>query len=153
MVKEKRILIEICPISNEILRLSSSILSHSLPALLSRGVSVSLNNDDPTILGHGKNGLTHDFWQTFMAFENLGLEGLATMAENSIRWGAIEDQTQGGWMREISEGYMGKGVKAQRLKEWRSEFEKFCQWIIMEFPLEDEEDDDEYEKEGVGSGF
>lgn len=142
MVKEKKILVESCPISNEILRLSSSILSHSLPALLSRGVSVSLNNDDPAILGHGKNGLSHDYWQTFMAFENMGLEGLATMAENSIRWSAIEDQKPGEWLREISEGYMGKGVKAQRLKKWRSEFEKFCQWIIMEFPLEDDDDDD-----------
>jgi adenosine deaminase CECR1 len=142
MVREKKILVESCPISNEILRLSSSILSHSLPALLSRGVSVSLNNDDPTILGHGKNGLSHDFWQAFMAFDNLGLEGLATMAENSIRWSAIEDQKQGAWLREISEGYMGQGLKAQRLKEWRSEFEKFCQWIIMEFPLEDDEEDE-----------
>ena len=141
MVKEEKILVECCPISNEILRLSSSILSHSLPALLARGVSVSLNNDDPTILGHGKNGLTHDYWQAFMAFDNLGLEGLATMAENSIRWSAIEDQKQGEWLKEISEGYMGHGLKAQKLKEWRSEFEKFCQWIIMEFLLEDEEDE------------
>lgn len=143
MVKEKKILVECCPISNEILRLSSSILSHSLPALLSRGVTVSLNNDDPAILGHGKNGLSHDFWQSFMAFENLGLEGLATMAENSIRWSAIEDQKQGEWLREIAEGYMGQGVKAERLKEWRSEFEKFCQWIIMEFPLEDDEENED----------
>jgi adenosine deaminase CECR1 len=142
MVKEKKILVESCPISNEILRLSSSILSHSLPALLSRGVSVSLNNDDPAILGHGKNGLSHDFWQAFMAFENLGLEGLATMAENSVRWSAIEDQKQGEWLQEISDGYMGQGVKAQRLKGWRSEFEKFCQWIIMEFPLDDEDEDE-----------
>lgn len=147
MVKEKKILVESCPISNEILRLSSSILSHALPALLSRGVPVSLNNDDPAILGHGKNGLSHDFWQAFMAFENLGLEGLATMAENSIRWSAIEDQKQGEWLREMSEGYMGHGVKSRRLKDWRSEFEKFCQWIIMEFPFEDEEDEKEKEME------
>lgn len=143
MVKDKKILVESCPISNEILRLSSSILTHSLPALLSRGVSVCLNNDDPAILGHGKNGLSHDYWQTFMAFESLGLEGLATMAENSIRWSAIEDQEQGEWLKEISEGYLGHGAKAQRLKEWRSEFEKFCQWIILEFPLEDDEYEDD----------
>ena len=141
MVKEKKILVESCPISNEILRLSSSILSHPLPALLSRGVSVCLNNDDPAILGHGHNGLSHDYWQAFMAFENLGLEGLATMAEDSIRWSAIEDQKQGSWIREINEGYLGQGKKAERLKAWRGEFEKFCQWIILEFPLEDEEDD------------
>ncbi|KAL2435113.1 Adenosine deaminase 2-A [Exophiala dermatitidis] len=147
MVKEKKILIESCPISNEILRLSSSILAHSLPALLSRGVSVSLNNDDPAILGHGKNGLSHDFWQAFMAFENLGLEGLGTMAENSLKWSAIEDQKTADWTRTIAEGYMGKGTKARLLREWRSEFEKWCQFIVMEYPLETDSDEDDEEDE------
>jgi adenosine deaminase CECR1 len=143
MVKDRKILVESCPISNEILRLNSSVPSHPLPALLSRGVAVSLNNDDPAILGHGKNGLNHDFWQTFTAFENLGLEGLATMAENSIRWSAIEDQKQVEWLKEITEGYLGNGTKAKRLEEWRKSFEEFCQWIIMEFPLEEDDNDDE----------
>ncbi len=145
MVKEKKILVESCPISNEILRLSSSILSHSLPALLSRGVAVSLNNDDPAILGHGKNGLSHDFWQAYMGFENLGLEGLATMAENSLKWCAIEDQKAGEWTKEIADGYLGKGTKAKLLRQWRSEFEKWCQWILMEYPLEAEEENGEEE--------
>lgn len=147
MVKEKKILIESCPISNEILRLSSSILGHSLPALLSRGVSVSLNNDDPAILGHGKNGMSHDFWQSYMAFENLGLEGLGTMAENSLKWCAVEDQKTPEWLKGISDGYMGKTAKAQMLKEWRREFEKWCQWVVMEYPLEAEESDDDDEDE------
>ncbi|CAF9927810.1 MAG: hypothetical protein GOMPHAMPRED_004497 [Gomphillus americanus] len=136
MVKEKKILVESCPISNEVLRLSSSVLAHSLPALLSRGVAVSLNNDDPAILGHGENGLTHDFWQLFMASENLGLEGLATMAENSLRWCAVEDQKQSDWIQGIERSYLGRTVKAEMLKQWRSDFEKWCQWVIMEYPLE-----------------
>jgi adenosine deaminase CECR1 len=148
MVKDKKILIESCPISNEILRLSSSILSHSLPALLSRGVSVSLNNDDPAILGHGKNGLSHDFWQSYMAFENLGLEGLGTMAENSLKWCAIEDQKPAEWTRGITEGYMGKTIKAKMLREWRSEFEKWCQEICLEYPLEAQDDEDEDDDDG-----
>ena len=150
MVKEKKILIESCPISNEILRLNSSILGHSMPALLSRGVAVSLNNDDPAILGHGKNGLSHDFWQSYMAFENLGLEGLGTMAENSLKWCAVEDQKTPEWLKGVTEGYMGKTAKAKMMKEWRAEFEKWCQWVIMEYPLEDddeEEDQDEEEDE------
>ena len=152
MVKEKKILVESCPISNEVLRLSSSILSHTLPALLARGVSVSLNNDDPCLLGYGKNGLTHDFWQCFMGFENLGLEGLATLAENSVKWCAVEDQKQADWLKGINDGYLGKTTKAQMLKAWRHEFEKWCQWVIMEYPLEaddsdEEEDDDEDEEE------
>lgn len=150
MVKEKKILVESCPISNEVLRLSSSILAHSIPALLSRGVSVSLNNDDPAILGHGKNGLSHDFWQLFMASDNLGLEGLATMAENSLRWCAVEDQKQSDWIKGINDSYLGRTAKARLLKEWRTEFEKWCQWVIMEYPLEadeDEEDDEDEEED------
>jgi adenosine deaminase CECR1 len=147
MVKEKKILIESCPISNEVLRLASSILAHSLPALLSRGVPVSLNNDDPAILGHGKNGLSHDFWQSYMAFANLGLEGLGTMAENSLKWSAVEDQKNPEWLKGVTDGYLGKSAKATMLKEWRAEFEKWCQWIIMEFPLEDDDDEEEEEEE------
>ena len=149
MVKQKKILVESCPISNEILRLSSSILGHSLPALLSRGVSVSLNNDDPAILGHGKNGLSHDFWQAYMAFANLGLEGLAVMAENSIKWCAVNDEDGKEWVQGIEKGYLGKGAKARMLKEWRAEFEKWCQWVIVEFAEDDDDGEDEDDGNGV----
>lgn len=140
MVKQKKILVECCPISNEILRLASSIKAHPLPALLSRGVSVSLCNDDPAILGHGKNGLTHDFWQTLQGLENMGLTGLAMMAENSIRWSCYEDQSGPEWLAGIQEGVLGEGVKAARLQEWYTEFEKFCEWILLEFAEEDIDD-------------
>ena len=137
MVKQKKILVECCPISNEILRLASSIKAHPLPALLSRGVSVSLCNDDPAILGHGKNGLTHDFWQTLQGLENMGLTGLAMMAENSIRWSCYEDQSGAEWLTGIQEGVLGEGVKATRLQEWYTDFEEFCEWILLEFAEED----------------
>jgi adenosine deaminase CECR1 len=78
-VKEKQILIESCPISNEVLRLTASILNHPLPALLSRGVATSLSNDDPALLGQGTSGLTHDFWQALQGWENLGLAGLVSL--------------------------------------------------------------------------
>lgn len=152
MVKEKKILVESCPISNEILRLSSSIKSHTLPALLARGVSICLNNDDPAILGHGKNGLSHDYWQTFMALENLGLEGLATLTENSVRWSALEDQSASRWSKDITEGYLGGGIRAERLRQWRNDFEKFCQWIIIEYALDDEEGEEGEEANVGGSG-
>ncbi|KAK2737660.1 hypothetical protein FQN57_007467 [Myotisia sp. PD_48] len=137
LVKEKRILIECCPISNEILRLTSSIMAHPLPALLSRGVPVSLCNDDPTVFGHGKNGLTHDFCQVLNGLENTGLAGLATMAENSIRWSCFEDQNHSDWLGDIKAGMTGSGLKAERLRNWQVEFEQFCQWVVIEFGVED----------------
>ena len=138
MVKEKKILIESCPVSNEILRLTSSILSHPLPALLARGVACALCNDDPTIFGLGSSGMTHDFWQALQGWENLGLEGLASLAENSVRWATFDDVSAKEWQAEVKAGAFGSGQRAKRLKEWSQEFEKFCQWVVLEFGPEHE---------------
>ncbi|KAF2205333.1 Metallo-dependent hydrolase [Delitschia confertaspora ATCC 74209] len=133
MVKEKKILIESCPVSNEVLRLTGSIMSHPLPALLARGVPCSLSNDDPTILGQRVVGMTHDFWQALQGWQNLGLAGLGSLAENSVRWASFEDYTGKEWTQDIKDGTMGKGIRAQRLKEWISRWERFCAWVVEEY--------------------
>ncbi|KAI1344743.1 adenosine/AMP deaminase [Xylariaceae sp. FL0016] len=137
LVKEKKILIESCPISNEVLRLCGSVMSHPLPALLACGVSCSLCNDDPAMLGQDTAGSTHDFWQALQGWENLGLGGLGSLAENSIRWAAFEDQAQEEWNRDVKEASVGSGLKAERLKQWAVEWEKFCLWIVDEFGDDD----------------
>ncbi|KAI4920805.1 hypothetical protein J4E85_008920 [Alternaria conjuncta] len=137
MVKEKRILVESCPVSNEVLRLCSSIMSHPLPALLARGVPCSLCNDDPTILGQGVSGMSHDFWQALQGWENLGLEGLGSLAENSVRWASLDDYTAKEWTQDVKDGMFGKGVRAQRLKEWVSKWEKYCAWIVEEYGVDE----------------
>ncbi|PON22481.1 adenosine deaminase [Trichoderma gamsii] len=133
MVKDKRILIESCPISNEVLRLCGSVTAHPLPALLARGVPCSLCNDDPAMLGQDTAGMSHDFWQALQGWGNLGLAGLGSLAENSIRWSTFEDQNQEEWAKGIKEASLGSGIKAERLKEWQVEWEKFCLWIVTEF--------------------
>lgn len=133
LVKERKILIESCPISNEVLRLCGSVMSHPLPALLARGVPCSLCNDDPAMLGQDTAGSTHDFWQALQGWENLGLAGLGSLAENSVRWAAFEDQTPEEWAKDIREASMGSGIKARRLKEWEVQWEKFCLWVVDEF--------------------
>ena len=133
MVREKRILVESCPISNEVLRLCSSVLAHPLPALLARGVACCLCNDDPAMLGQDSAGMSHDFWQALQGWENLGLAGLGSLAENSVRWAAFEDQEQAEWVKGVREASAGDGVKAERMRQWRVEWEKFCLWIVTEF--------------------
>ncbi|KAI0146169.1 adenosine deaminase-related growth factor [Xylariaceae sp. FL1272] len=133
LVKEKRILIESCPISNEVLRLCGSVMSHPLPALLARGVACSLCNDDPAMLGQDTAGSTHDFWQALQGWENLGLAGLGSLAENSVRWACFEDQSNEDWDRDVKMASVGSGLKAQRLKEWAVEWERFCLWVVEEF--------------------
>jgi adenosine deaminase CECR1 len=133
LVKQRRILIESCPISNEVLRLCGSITSHPLPALLARGVPCALSNDDPAMLGQDTAGMTHDFWQALQGWENLGLAGLGSLAENSIRWSCFEDQTAEEWARDVREASLGGGIKASRLREWGVLWEKFCLWVCEEF--------------------
>lgn len=91
MVKEKKILIESCPISNEVLRYTASIMSHPLPALLARGVPASLSNDDPALMGQGTSGMTHDFWQALQGWDNLGLAGLVNETCESLILTLIEN--------------------------------------------------------------
>ncbi|KAJ4357613.1 uncharacterized protein N0V89_002189 [Didymosphaeria variabile] len=134
---EKKILIESCPVSNEVLRLCGSIMSHPLPALLARGVPCSLCNDDPTILGQGVSGMSHDFWQALQGWDNLGLEGLGSLAENSVRWASLEDYSQKEWVQSIKDGSTGKGLRAQRLKEWATRWERFCAWIVDEYGVDE----------------
>jgi len=133
MVRDRRILVECCPISNEVLRYTHSIASHPVPALIAQGVPVSLSNDDPAILGHDTAGMTHDFFQMLQALESLGLEGLGSLAENSVRWAAFEDLGNKEWLESLKGGMYGNGVMAGRMKEWHKEWEVFCQWIVMEF--------------------
>jgi adenosine deaminase CECR1 len=133
MVKERKILVESCPISNEVLRLTATVLAHPLPALLARGVAASLNNDDPALLGQGTSGMTHDFWESLQAWENLGLAGLGSLAENSVRWAAFEDQDDTEWLQDIDAGAQGNGIRAARMKEWAASWEEFCQWVVEEF--------------------
>ncbi|OIW28877.1 Metallo-dependent hydrolase [Coniochaeta ligniaria NRRL 30616] len=139
-VKDKRVLVESCPISNEVLRLCGSVASHPLPALIARGVACNLNNDDPAILGHDTAGSTHDFWLALQGWESLGLAGLGSLAENSVRWAAFEDQTNEEWVKDIREASVGSGVKAERLREWAVEWERFCLWVVEEFGDEEEKD-------------
>lgn len=133
MAKDKKILIESCPISNEVLRLTSTVMAHPLPALLARGLPASLSNDDPALLGQGTSGMTHDFWVALQAWENLGLAGLGSLAQNSVRWAAYEDQTESEWSRDIEAATQGTGIRAARMKEWQASWEEFCQWVIDEF--------------------
>ncbi|WXC43850.1 hypothetical protein QX201_003593 [Fusarium graminearum] len=133
MVKEKRILIESCPISNEVLRLCGSVTAHPLPALLARGVACSLCNDDPAMLGQDTAGMSHDFFQAVQGWKHLGLAGLGSLAENSVRWAAFEDQSQADWIDDIKQASLGNNLKAKRMQQWQIEWEKFCLWIVEEF--------------------
>lgn len=76
--------------------------------------------------------MTHDFWQALQGWDNLGLAGLASLAENSVRWAAFEDQNSSEWLEAVKEATLGNGVRAEKMKQWSVEWEQFCLWIVTE---------------------
>ncbi|KAF4264746.1 hypothetical protein CNMCM8812_000200 [Aspergillus fumigatus] len=135
-VIEKAVMVEVCPISNEVLRLATDILHHPLPAMIAHGVPTAISNDDPAILGQDIAGLSYDFYQAIQGFDNIGLAGLGALAQNSLRWSNFEDQSDADWLRDIDLAARGDGVKAQRIQYWNQQWEEFCQWIVDEYGAE-----------------
>ena len=54
-VKEKGIAIEVCPISNQLLRLVNDLRNHPAIVLLNNDIPVTISPDDPVIYGY--NGI------------------------------------------------------------------------------------------------
>ncbi|TFY61302.1 hypothetical protein EVJ58_g4596 [Rhodofomes roseus] len=108
--REKGIAVEVCPISNEILRLTSSMPAHPLPILVNHGVHVSLCSDDPAVFGN--MGLTFDFFQVLMASEVTGLLTLGEFARDSIKYSMLEDEE-----------------KAYALGLWEKRWLEFLEWV------------------------
>lgn len=77
-VVEQNVMVEVCPISNEVLRLNTDILHHPLPAMIAHGIPTAISNDDPAMLGQDIAGLSYDFYEAIQGFDNLGLAGLVS---------------------------------------------------------------------------
>jgi adenosine deaminase CECR1 len=56
--------LEICPISNQLLRYCRDLREHPLPTLKKSEIPCIISNDDPQILGNP--GLSYDLWEAYM---------------------------------------------------------------------------------------
>ncbi|KAJ7172253.1 hypothetical protein C8R46DRAFT_1085294 [Mycena filopes] len=111
MCRERNILIEVCPISNEILRLTSSMLMHPLPIMMNNGLPVALCSDDPAMFGN--MGLSFDFYQVLVASEVSGLTTLRELGRDSLKYSTLDPSE-----------------KKRALEQWESRWNKFVDSII-----------------------
>ncbi|KAI9061473.1 Metallo-dependent hydrolase [Trametes sanguinea] len=88
--REQGICIEMCPISNEVLRLTGSMPMHPLPAVINHGVHAVLCSDDPSVFGN--MGLSFDFFQVFVASEVNSLATLRMFVWDSIKFSSLDEQ-------------------------------------------------------------
>ncbi|KAI0228240.1 Adenosine deaminase 2 [Lamellibrachia satsuma] len=82
LLKRRRVVIETCPTSNQLLGYVPDLRNHPAVHYLRSGIPVVLSSDDPGTFGY--NHVTIDWYQAFMAW-GLRLADLKLMALNSLR--------------------------------------------------------------------
>ena len=97
LLAERRVPLEVCPTSNLQTSTVRDYRSHPLPALLRRGLAVTLNTDDPGISGID---LAHEYR---VASEELGLSAaeLRRLQENAVAAAFLTPEERG----ELLSGY------------------------------------------------
>ena len=90
----------VCPLSNVRLRVVDDIADHPLPAMLQRGLNVSVNSDDPAYFG----GYLDD--NVTAVRDALGLDeaALTTLARNSVTASFADDTRKAELLAEIASG-------------------------------------------------
>ncbi|PKF73967.1 adenosine kinase [Chryseobacterium sp. PMSZPI] len=88
LVRKQGRLVEVSPISNQILGYVSDLRNHPARVLLSNGIQCSINSDDPSVYGY--EGLSYDFWVAFVYWE-LNVKSLKKLVFNSIDYSSMNE--------------------------------------------------------------
>ncbi|SDK91353.1 adenosine deaminase [Cryobacterium psychrotolerans] len=89
----------VCPFSNVRLRVVDTLADHPLPAMLARGLAVTVNSDDPAYFG----GYLDDNFTALTDTLSFGAEEVATLARNAVRASFLTADAQAPLLMEINE--------------------------------------------------
>lgn len=86
-------MLEICPISNQLLRYYTDLRNHPAYELMMQGIGCVVCNDDPQLLGN--KGLSYDFWEMYVGMW-LDLNTIKGLTYNAYHYYITKGKPVGG---------------------------------------------------------
>ncbi|KAI4825579.1 hypothetical protein KUCAC02_021259 [Chaenocephalus aceratus] len=109
--RKRGVAVEVCPISNQVMKLVKDLRNHPAAALMSENHPLVISSDDPGMFG--SSGLSYDFYEAFVGFGGMrsNVGSLIELAINSIRYSSLTPKQQqkalalwqGKWDKFVSE--------------------------------------------------
>lgn len=114
-IKNQKICVEICPISNQVLGYVKDLRIHPAVGYIKQGVPCVLSPDDPMIFKI--TGLSYDFWEAIMAW-NLNLTDIKQFCINSIVFSSLSEEE-----------------KKQAMEIWQKNWDNFVTHILADLQI------------------
>ena len=96
-LKEKKIPLTVCPLSNVKLCVFDKLENHNLKKMLDKGLTVMVNSDDPAYFG---GYLNTNLIETSKAL-NLSIEDIKVLIQNSSKSSFLDEKSKNNWLEKI----------------------------------------------------
>jgi adenosine deaminase len=98
-LRERRIGLTLCPLSNLRLGVVKTMAEHPLPTLLARSLLVTVNSDDPAYFG----GYINENYLALVQATGLTLENVRQLAENSFTTSFLSAAQKARWIGKLND--------------------------------------------------
>lgn len=100
-IVKRNLALTVCPLSNLALKVVSNLKEHPLKKMMTLGLKVTVNSDDPAYFG----GQVNKNYEAIQEALNLSKEDIYQLAKNSFQYSLLDDNTKSKYLSELDSFY------------------------------------------------